>query len=106
MGSRYYYDQVVATTSGENVPAAREFFRYFAVPGMGHCFGTSVDAPWHFGAAFQSSALGSDQSSVPGFSDARHDILLALMAWVEKGAALDSLWPRRGRRPWIRLRTS
>lgn len=91
-GSQYYYDRAVAATSGANVTAARDFFRYFAVPGMGHCYGTAVGAPWHVGgAAFQAGALGRDEASVPGFADARHDILLALMAWVEDGAALDSV---------------
>jgi feruloyl esterase len=29
--------------------------------------------------------------SVPGFTDAAHDILLATMAWVENGTAVDSV---------------
>lgn len=31
--------------------------------------------------------LGDDVHSVPGFSDTKHDVLLAMMAWVENGTA-------------------
>ncbi|KAI0468703.1 putative ferulic acid Esterase/Feruloyl esterase [Xylaria cf. heliscus] len=87
-GSNLYYDRVVEAMGG-NVTATREFFRYFMVPGMQHCWNTVVDAPWAFGGASQASTFGNDTWSVPGFKDAQHDILLALMDWVEKNVTVD-----------------
>lgn len=36
-----------------------DFFRYFQVPGMGHCWGTAdnVKAPWMIGGAGQVSVI-------------------------------------------------
>ncbi|KAI0460085.1 putative ferulic acid Esterase/Feruloyl esterase [Xylaria acuta] len=89
-GSNLYYDRVVDKMGG-NVTATQEFFRYFMVPGMQHCLATVVDAPWAFGAASQASILGNDTWSVPGFKDAQHDILLALMDWVEKNVTVNQV---------------
>ncbi|KAI0102181.1 putative ferulic acid Esterase/Feruloyl esterase [Nemania sp. FL0031] len=89
-GSNLYYDRVVDTMGG-NVTATQEFFRYFMVPGMQHCWTTPVDAPWAFGAPSQASVLGNDTWSVPGFQDAQHDILLALMDWVEKNVTVNQV---------------
>ncbi|KAI0446734.1 putative ferulic acid Esterase/Feruloyl esterase [Xylaria telfairii] len=89
-GSNLYYDRVVEKMGG-NVTATQEFFRYFMVPGMQHCWTTVVDAPWAFGAPSQASVLGNDTWSVPGFKDAQHDILLALMDWVEKNVTVDQV---------------
>ncbi|KAK6865474.1 hypothetical protein PG995_002002 [Apiospora arundinis] len=68
-GSDLYWDRVVATTGKGNTTATQEFFRYFT----GHA-----------------SSLGNDTWSVPGYRDPRHDILLALMGWVENGTAVDA----------------
>lgn len=46
-----------------------------------------MNVPWYFAGPNQASVLGSDVHSVPGFSDAQHDVLLAMMAWVENGTA-------------------
>lgn len=46
-----------------------------------------MNAQWYFAGPNQASALGSDVHSVPGFSDPQHDVLLAMMAWVENGTA-------------------
>ncbi|KAI0600335.1 Tannase/feruloyl esterase [Biscogniauxia sp. FL1348] len=91
-GSNLYYDQVTGTMGG-NVTATREFFRYFMVPGSDSrpIKETVTDAPWAFGGASQAAALGNDTWSVPGFRDAQHDALLALMGWVEGGVAVDSI---------------
>ncbi|KAF2963912.1 hypothetical protein GQX73_g9675 [Xylaria multiplex] len=89
-GSDLYYDRVVEAMGG-NMTATQEFFRYFMVPGMQHCWTTTVDAPWAFGAPSQASVFGNDTWSVPGFKDAQHDILLALMDWVEKNATVDQI---------------
>ena len=68
-----------------------DFLSMFLVPGMQHCAGTAVDAPWNFGAASQAGALGNDTWSVPGFEDAKHDALLALVDWVEKGQRVEQI---------------
>lgn len=47
-------------------------------------------SPWAFGGEFQAPYLGTDAWSVPGFVDPQHDIVLAMMAWVENGTAVDS----------------
>lgn len=72
------------------------FYRHFFVPGMQHCSGTpeNVNAPWYFAGATQAGDVGSSPGSVhsvPGFEDAEHDVLLALMAWVEAGRAPESV---------------
>lgn len=59
-----------------------------------HCANTpkTQNAPWYIAAAGQSLALGPSVHSTPGFcGSAKHDALLATMAWVEKGEAPDSL---------------
>ncbi|KAI1359145.1 putative ferulic acid Esterase/Feruloyl esterase [Xylaria arbuscula] len=89
-GSTLYYDRVVEKMGG-NLTATQDFFRYFMVPGMQHCWASPVDAPWAFGAPSQASMLGNDTWSVPGFKDAQHDILLALMDWVEKNITTDQI---------------
>lgn len=54
---------------------------------MGHCSGTqaSMKAPWYFAGGNQQVALADDVYSVPGFEDKEHDVLKAMMAWVEEG---------------------
>ncbi|KAI1329225.1 putative ferulic acid Esterase/Feruloyl esterase [Xylariaceae sp. FL0255] len=89
-GSNLYYENVVSAMGG-NITATQEFFRYFMVPGMQHCWTTLVDAPWAFGGASQASIFGLDEWSVPGFKDAQHDILLALVDWVENNTAVDQV---------------
>ncbi|KAI1074542.1 Tannase/feruloyl esterase [Whalleya microplaca] len=89
-GSNWYYDNVVHAMGGD-AEVTRGFFRYFLVPGMQHCWMTPVDAPWAFGGASQASVLGNDTFSVPGYNDAAHDALLALMDWVEKDVPVDQI---------------
>ena len=60
-----YYEQAVA----KNGAGTREFFRLFMVPGMGHCGG----------------GTGPD----------RHDAMTAVINWVEKGKAPDSMQASR-----------
>jgi feruloyl esterase len=86
-GSNLYYDRVTAAMGGD----PRDFFRLFLVPGMQHCWATEEDAPWAFGGAFQAGWLGHDQWSVPGYRDSRHDALMALMDWVEKGIVVEQI---------------
>lgn len=91
-GTELFYHRTKETLSGgygEN-DSIDDFMRLFLVPGLQHCWGTAVDAPWNFGAAFQAGFMGSGVPPVPGFDDARHNALKALMEWVERGKAVDS----------------
>jgi hypothetical protein len=89
--SELYYARVADAMGGMfNV---YPFFRYFPLPGVQHCWGTPLteQAPWMIAGAGQASAMGSAAWSVPGFGDADHDALLALVRWVENGTAVDSI---------------
>ncbi|KAK4108361.1 feruloyl esterase-like protein B [Canariomyces notabilis] len=83
------YERIAASMGG--VGALQSWFRYFLVPGMQHVTGTAVDAPWYFAGPNSQARLGTAVYSTPGFEDARHDALLAMMAWVENGTAIDEL---------------
>jgi feruloyl esterase len=86
-GSDVYYERV--SQAMKNPP--QDFFRYFQVPGMQHCWGTVVDAPWNIGAAYQAGVMDPAAWSVPGFRNAQHDALIALTDWVERGKAVESI---------------
>ncbi|KAL2141668.1 hypothetical protein VTI28DRAFT_2114 [Corynascus sepedonium] len=100
-GSEVYFNRTVDALSpnhggkgsdaGGGDGGISDFFRMFLIPGLQHCWNTAVDAPWHIGGAFQSSIMGSSLWSVPGFEDAEHDALLALVDWVEKGRPVDQI---------------
>ncbi|KAI1497892.1 Tannase/feruloyl esterase [Biscogniauxia marginata] len=80
-----YYERTV-----EAMGNIDDFFRYFQIPGMGHCSGSldNVKAPWMMGGAGQAIQRPPYNSawSVPlGYNDTQHDALLALMDWVENG---------------------
>ncbi|CAI6334760.1 unnamed protein product [Periconia digitata] len=87
-----FHDQVQQQLSSTGVDV-NSFFRYFLVPGMGHCSRTTdaFKAPWYFAGPNQASVLGNTVHSVPGFEDEQHDALLAMMAWVEKGKAPEAI---------------
>ncbi|OLN89335.1 putative feruloyl esterase B-1 [Colletotrichum chlorophyti] len=88
--SQAFYDKVVEATGGD-VEATRAWFRLFFVPGLGH-HNTSVDAPWYIAGPGQAEQLaGGSNFSVPEFSDANHDALLALQLWHESGTAPESI---------------
>ncbi len=85
-----YYDRVVSDQQKrlpdaggmgpqQGLTTTRQFFRYFLVPGMAHC----GDGPGlhDFGQNLQ--------LEVPQDSD--HDILTALVRWVEEGVAPDQI---------------
>jgi len=84
--STYFHNQVLATLipKGVNVP---EFYKFYLVPGMEHCQASVNDAPWYIAGGNQPFSLGPTVSGVPGFDDAKHNALLALMQWVEHGIA-------------------
>ncbi|KAI1107948.1 tannase and feruloyl esterase [Jackrogersella minutella] len=73
-----------------------DFFRYFQIPGMSHCWGTpsNVKAPWMMGGAGQAAQMPPYNAgfSVPlGYNDTKHDALLALMDWVENGNSVSQI---------------
>ncbi|GAA5827213.1 hypothetical protein JCM11251_001172 [Rhodosporidiobolus azoricus] len=80
-----YHEQVQQALGYKDLSDA---YRLFMVPGMGHC--RSGPGAWHLGANGQRplSLKGSSQSST---FDREHDMILALIDWVEKGVAPDSI---------------
>ncbi len=85
-----YYERVIAATGvrgdGERdrddraLERTQRFARLFMAPGVGHC--TGGDGPDSFGGAYQAAA--------PAF-DAQHDLIVALMEWVEHNRAPDRI---------------
>jgi len=86
--SIYYNEQVAKTMYPDDATALQDFYRLFLVPGMYHCR-ESAGAPWYFAGGGQ-QVVGAN-NSVPGYSDSQHDILLAVMDWVENGTAPNSI---------------
>ncbi|OIW22708.1 feruloyl esterase B [Coniochaeta ligniaria NRRL 30616] len=84
-----FYNKTAEVLGGH--AALLDWFRYFEVPGMQHVTGTAEDAPWYFAGANAAAVLGTDVYSTPGFEDAGHDALLAVMDWVEKGEPIDEI---------------
>lgn len=80
--SVYLYDQIRKAVEPKGI-RVNDQFRFFQIPGAGHCRGSAV-APWVIGSSDQ--FVGATHS-VPGFSDPKHDSTLALMKWVERGIA-------------------
>jgi feruloyl esterase len=72
-----YYKRVIQDQG--SLEKTKEFFRYFLIPGMGHCAGGS-------GVNEIGQFLNPEVTH-----DAQHDILTALIRWVEKDIAPDSL---------------
>lgn len=84
-----WYNQVQSVLYEKDL-TTQDWFRLFLIPGMGHCISSNQDAPWYIGAGQQSIALQGARS-VPGFEDAEHDVVLAMVDWVEKGVAPQQL---------------
>ncbi|KAI8622882.1 feruloyl esterase B precursor [Xylariaceae sp. FL1651] len=85
--SIYFYKQVLRTLRPKGINLD-DFYRFFLIPDMDHCSGT-VTGPWYIGGASQ-TVTGATHS-VPGYGDAEHDIILAMMKWVENEEAPDHL---------------
>jgi feruloyl esterase len=90
----HYYDRVVSdqqkrlpgeggTGPQQGLRSTREFFRYFLVPGMAHCGG---------GPGLHDFGQNLEMQ-VPQDSD--HDILTALVGWVEDGVAPEKITASR-----------
>jgi feruloyl esterase len=93
--SLFFYNSVLRTLRPRGIELD-SWYRFFIVPGLQHCLLTPArqNAPWYFAGANQALGIGSTPNEVygvPGFRDARHDVLLALMNWVERGKAPDSI---------------
>ncbi|KAJ7722377.1 tannase and feruloyl esterase [Mycena metata] len=74
INSKRVYDLISHTLS---LPLLDDFYRLFLIPGMGHCVG-----------GLGATSLG--QGILPGtniVNDSTHNILLALVDWVEDGVA-------------------
>ncbi|GKZ26950.1 hypothetical protein AbraCBS73388_003466 [Aspergillus brasiliensis] len=91
--STFYYDQAKSAVQANGVDDVDDFYRMFLIPGMEHCYNTPPDmnAPWYIAGADQASTINTSTWSVPGYRDAQHDVVLAMMAWVENGTAPDSI---------------
>ncbi|RYP08082.1 hypothetical protein DL764_002122 [Monosporascus ibericus] len=89
--SLFFHDAVekaMASSGRGGGAGVDDFFRFFLVPGMEHCSG-SATAPWYIAGGSQ--GLAGTTHSVPGFMDADHDVILAMMKWVEEGSAPEKL---------------
>jgi feruloyl esterase len=76
-----YYERVVQAQGGD-LSGTQNFFRYYQVPGMGHCSSiTGGPGVGDFGQPY-SPYVPKDQA---------HDILLKLVDWVENKVAPDSI---------------
>lgn len=97
--SQYYYNRTLQTLQSTDPMTAAsidDFFRLFLVPNMGHCAGSQPagsNAPWYFAAGSQNQGpnVTGITSGVPGYEDPEHDMVLALMRWVEEGQAPESI---------------
>lgn len=89
--SNAFYSRVAEALGGYD--KLKSWFRFFLVPGLQHVVGTPTDvnAPWYFAGPNSQAVLGRDVYSTPGFEDAQHDALMALMNWVEKNVTVDSI---------------
>ena len=90
--SIYYWQQVQSAMYGSDAAnsSLEDFYRLFLIPGMHHCSG-SAGAPWFIAGGGQSLDEANYTHSVPGYMDAKHDVVLAVMDWVENGTAPDNI---------------
>ncbi|KAI0403452.1 feruloyl esterase B precursor [Xylaria palmicola] len=100
-GSSIEYVTNTLSAMGIDEPQLSSFLRLFLIPGMGHCVSnapTQPGAPWYIAAASQIAGIAgrltgvsNTTHSVPGYRDAQHDAVLALVKWVEEGVPPDEL---------------
>ncbi|MDO9712289.1 tannase/feruloyl esterase family alpha/beta hydrolase [Paracraurococcus lichenis] len=78
-----YYESVLAHArrggAADPVRETQAYYRYYSVPGMGHCSGGP--GPNAFG----------QQGSLPVPADPQHNVLLALQRWVEEGVPPEAI---------------
>ena len=85
-----FYKQVLSALVPKGVEFGN-FYKFYLIPGAQHCVGSVGDAPWYIGGGNQPFSLGDTVHDVPGFEDPKHDAVLALMEWVEKGVVPQGL---------------
>lgn len=79
-----YYHRVIsaqARNRARGLTRTQKFFRLFMVPGMGHC--SRGAGPNAFGNPFSARVVAPPAPA----ADAEHDVLIALVRWVESGVA-------------------
>ncbi|TCD66433.1 hypothetical protein EIP91_001369 [Steccherinum ochraceum] len=83
----HYYEGLNAWNLANAGPKTDDFYRLFTVPGMEHC-NSSL-------GGFGPIAFGGDNQAAAGMPpaklDAQHDVLSALVNWVEGGVAPEQL---------------
>ncbi|KAI0856222.1 feruloyl esterase B precursor [Xylaria cubensis] len=82
-----FYKNVLQTLRPKGINI-EDFYRFFLIPDMNHCSGSKT-GPWYIAGGSQSIAGATH--SVPGYEDAEHDIILAMMSWVEGNEAPEHL---------------
>ncbi|GAA6038605.1 hypothetical protein JCM8097_009444 [Rhodosporidiobolus ruineniae] len=80
-----YWHQVQAALGYQDLT---DSYRMFTIPGMGHCSGGA--AADNFGGPGQRQTSLGGQSRSSSF-EAEHDMILAMIRWVEEGVAPDVL---------------
>nr|GAT47363.1 predicted protein [Mycena chlorophos] len=75
--SKQYYDHVSRTNS---LPTLDDFYRLFLIPGMDHC----ENGPGAF-------KFGQSATAAAPTTNSTHDIISALVDWVENGVAPESI---------------
>ncbi|KAF1989736.1 putative ferulic acid Esterase/Feruloyl esterase [Aulographum hederae CBS 113979] len=87
--SIFFHDQV---KKAMNVQSTDDWYRLFMIPGMQHCFDSTIDAPWYIAGGSQAWRLWEPGvRSVPGFEDPEHDATLAMIRWVEENKPIDKI---------------
>ena len=82
-GNSLLYYQLVARTLGLPPSKLDDFYRLFLVPGMNHCL--TGPGAWMFGQIGFAHGAWSNSSET--------NALLALVDWVEKGRAPETMKP-------------
>lgn len=77
--------------SPDTADELQSWFKFYFVPGMQHCVLSAVDAPWYFNGPNQAVALGLGVYSVPGYEDPEHDVIMAMIDWVEQGRGFETI---------------
>ncbi|KAH9948592.1 feruloyl esterase-like protein [Amylocystis lapponica] len=89
--SIYYYDTVDVFTRSNTDWDIDNFYRLFTVPGMNHCGLSSLFSENGYGANAFGAAQQAQAGMPPLSLDAEHNVLAAMVKWVEEGVAPSSL---------------
>ena len=80
--SNYYYESVQKFYKNQGKDSIDNFYRFFEAPGMGHCAGG--DGATAFGNS------GSEEL-FPLTNTSTHDVVFAMVDWVEEGKAPEKI---------------